>query len=660
MLVVPGDRDWRRGEDGVKRLEALLDSAFGGDVLTPGDQAGGPREMEPAEGLRLVALDTAWWLLDPDEQPAGEAEDQDVRSPSDVARIFEQILVDRDDDRVVVLAHHPLISRGPYAGYRVDPLSGFVAQTLGTGTQDLSSPRYRQLRAGLGGLAAGHDRLVWAASHDRILMTHLDVVNTLRQQVHLVSGTGGGEVATSGASGALAVASRPGYQRLVYYEDGRLWAETVEVDPATGASEVTFRVEVAGPNAELVDTQVPDLVDPADLPDDIGGTVTLAADEDFVTERFSTGAFTRALFGDNYRDVWKTDVEFPVLDLGTEAGGLVPVKRGGGLQTTSLRLLGADGHEYGLRLLEKSGLAQVPYALRDGLVGDVVLELRAAMAPYGALVASPLARAVGVAQPDPHHRLRPRRPAPGPLPRDVRRPAGALRGPARRRRLGRARLRGHDRRGLGGQAARGVARGPGPPRRPAGLPPRAPARPAHLRLGPPRRPVAVGRLRARRAGPDADRRRRHQGQGLRPHRARPRLRLLRHRRPAPAGAPEVRPPAPAVRGRLRQHPGPDPERVLPGPPLPRRPRPRRLARDRPGRAGRAHRRRHRAGRARAPGPDLRPGGRLLDLVAQGPPRPARRGGRRLLPAARPAPSTCSAATSASCSRPSASRTARWT
>ncbi len=401
VLVVPGDRDWRRGADGVQRLEALLDSTLGGDVLTPGDQSGGPREMEPAEGLRLIALDTAWWLLDPEDRPAGEAEDQDVRSPSDVARIFEQILIDRDDDRVVVLAHHPLISRGPYAGYRSNPFSGFVAQTLGTSSQDLASPRYRQLRDALGSLAKTHDGLVWAASHDRILMTERDVVSTLGQQVHLVSGTGGGEVSTSGRAGALAVASRPGYQRLVYYANGRLWTETVEVDPATGAPTVTFRAEVSGPNAELVDTQVPDSVATPDLPGNLGGTVTLAADEDFVTERFSNGGFTRALFGKNYRDMWKTPVEFPVLDLGTEAGGLVPVKRGGGLQTTSLRLLGGDGHEYGLRLLEKGGLAQVPYSLRDGLVGDVVLELRAAMAPYGALVAAPLAQAVGVAQPDP-------------------------------------------------------------------------------------------------------------------------------------------------------------------------------------------------------------------------------------------------------------------
>ena len=401
VIVVPGDRDWEQGEDGVKRLEDLLDDAFGDDVLTPGDQSGGPRESSPAEGLRLIALDTAWWLLPDGDRPEGEAEDQDVRSPSDVARIFEQILVDRDDDRVVVLAHHPLISRGAYAGYRTDPFSGIASRTLGLGVQDLASPRYRALRAGLRPLARTHDGLVWAASHDRILMTLRDAASPLDRQLYLVSGTGGGEVSAAGTAGVLAVASRPGYQRLVYYADGRLWAETVEVDPATGRSEVAFRVEVSGPNAELVDTEVPDVVAQADLPDNLGGTVTLAADQDFVTPRFKNSGLTRTFFGANYRDVWKTPVDFPVLDLGTEAGGLTPVKRGGGLQTTSLRLLGEDGNEYGLRLLEKSGLAQVPLALRDGLVGDIVLELRAAMAPYGAIVASPLARTVGVAQPDP-------------------------------------------------------------------------------------------------------------------------------------------------------------------------------------------------------------------------------------------------------------------
>ncbi|WP_420455344.1 BamA/TamA family outer membrane protein [Rubrivirga sp.] len=399
VVVVPGNRDWERGEDGVQRLEDLLDDAFGDDVLTPGDQAGGPREWEPAEGLRLIALDTAWWLLDADERPAGEAEDQDVRTPGDVARIFEQIVVDRDDSRIVVLAHHPILSRGPSAGYRSNPLAGLASRTLGLSGQDLASPRYRALRGALGRVAETHDGLVWAASHDRILQTYERVVNPLRSQTHLVSGTGGGEADPAGGAGARYVSSRPGYQRLVYFANGRLWTETVELDDA-GTPQVVFRAEISGANPELVDTEVPDAVDPDDLPP-LDRTVTLAADEDFVTDRFQNDAFTRALFGENYRDVWKTPVEFRTIDLGTEAGGLVPVKRGGGLQTTSLRLQAGDGHEYGLRLLEKSGLAQVPTELRDGLVGDVVLELRAAMNPYAALVAAPLATAAGVPQPDP-------------------------------------------------------------------------------------------------------------------------------------------------------------------------------------------------------------------------------------------------------------------
>ncbi len=401
VVVVPGDRDWKQGEDGVKRLEDLLDDAFGTDVLTPGDQAGGPREDEPAEGLRLIALDTAWWLLDAGDRPAGEAEDQDVRTPGDVARILEQIILDRDDSRIVVVAHHPLQSRGGYAGYRANPASALVSRTFGLSRQDLAAPTYRQMREVLDRVVGLHDGLVYAAAHDPILLTLTDVRSTLSTQTYLVSGTAGGETGGVGANGALYAAARPGYQRLVYYANGRLWQETVEVDPATGATEVTFRTEITGPNRELVDTRVPEEVPAADLPDEIGGTVTMATDADFVSPRFKNDKLTRAIFGKNYRDAWKTPVEFEVLDLGTEAGGLTPVQKGGGLQTTGLRLQGADGHEYGLRLLEKSGLAQIPYELRDGLVGDIVLEVRAAMSPYAALAASPLARAAGVAQPDP-------------------------------------------------------------------------------------------------------------------------------------------------------------------------------------------------------------------------------------------------------------------
>ena len=46
--------------------------------------------------------------------------------------------------------------------------------------------------------------------------------------------------------------------------------------------------------------------------------------------------FKRFLLGDHYRKEWAEPVEVEVLDLETQAGGLMPVRIGGGLQTKSL------------------------------------------------------------------------------------------------------------------------------------------------------------------------------------------------------------------------------------------------------------------------------------------------------------------------------------
>ena len=401
VVVLPGDRDWRQGRAGVKRLEGALYSALGDSVLTPGDQAGGPRDIQLADGLRLFALDTAWWLLDPDDRPKGEADGETVRTPADVVALLEKAIADRDDDRIIVVGHHPIRSNGAYAGQRtlgrslltlgVGPL---VGQTLGTGSQSLASDHYREMRGVLDGVLTAHDRLVYVSAHDRALETFDAVRSETNRQTYLVSGTGGGrtEAAVAGR-GASHVLARPGYQRLVYFADGSLWAETVAVDG--GQTRVVFRSEVAGADPERVDPEVPESVQ-GQIPANVGGTVTVAPDALFATGPFRNGGVQRFVWGGGYRDTWGTPVRFPVLDLGTEAGGLTPVKEGGGNQTTGLRLAGADGREYGLRLVEKGGTGQLPPELRDGLAGDVVLDLRSAQTPYGAIAAYPLSRAAGV------------------------------------------------------------------------------------------------------------------------------------------------------------------------------------------------------------------------------------------------------------------------
>ncbi len=403
VVAIPGDRDWAEGKAGVKRLEGALYAALGDSVLTPGDQSGGPRDIELAPGLRLLAIDTAWWLRDPDKQPDGHYDGENVRSPADVATFLEQTIEDRDDDRLIVVGHHPIVSNGPYAGQRTVGqaiatlgLGPLIGQTVGTSGESLASERYRVMRDALDRLFRRQDRLVYASSHDRSLQTFDVVRSETSRQAYLISGTGGGRATPAVAGrGAAAIVPKPGYQRLTYYADGRLWAETVEVDVRAGTSRVVFRHEIADSNNELINPDIPETT-AGDLPRNLGGTVVAPTDVNFLTGPFRNSSFQRTFWGAGYRDVWATPVAMPVLDLGTEAGGLVPLYQGGGNQTTGLRLQGADGREYGLRLVEKGGTGQIPEELRDGVAGDVVLDLRSAQTPFGALVAYPLSRAAGV------------------------------------------------------------------------------------------------------------------------------------------------------------------------------------------------------------------------------------------------------------------------
>ena len=52
------------------------------------------------------------------------------------------------------------------------------------------------------------------------------------------------------------------------------------------------------------------------------------------------------LLGRGHRQLWVTPIEVDILDLASHGGGLTPVRRVGGLQTSALALVGADGAEF--------------------------------------------------------------------------------------------------------------------------------------------------------------------------------------------------------------------------------------------------------------------------------------------------------------------------
>src|SRR5687767_8890599 len=113
-------------------------------------------------------------------------------------------------------------------------------------------------------------------------------------------------------------------------------------------------------------------------------------------ERYGASSFHQWIFGSGYRDLWVTPVRVPVLDLRTVAGGLKPVKEGGGRQTRTLHLRGGDGRAYVFRSVDKYVEKALPSGIAGSPSGALLQDEISLFNPSGAPMVPPLLSAVGV------------------------------------------------------------------------------------------------------------------------------------------------------------------------------------------------------------------------------------------------------------------------
>ncbi|MGD2134994.1 MAG: BamA/TamA family outer membrane protein [Gemmatimonadales bacterium] len=113
-------------------------------------------------------------------------------------------------------------------------------------------------------------------------------------------------------------------------------------------------------------------------------------------ERYQAGAFRRLLLGGDYRDLWTTPLEAPVLDFDSVRGGLTPIATAGFGQSIALRLTGPDGRGYVVRSLDKNPLQRLLPELRGTLAEAIVQDQISALHPLAGLVVDPLMSATGI------------------------------------------------------------------------------------------------------------------------------------------------------------------------------------------------------------------------------------------------------------------------
>ncbi|HXV91069.1 MAG TPA: metallophosphoesterase [Gemmatimonadales bacterium] len=259
ILLIPGNHDWDHGgADGwaaVRRQEAFV--AARGAVLLPGGGCPGPAVIDVGTRLRLVLIDTQWWLHG-GARPEGGDGGCGPGSRGGVVDSLRGALRDAGSRHVAVLGHHPLATGGPHGGHftwreHIFPLTEVVpwlwlplpvigsayplARMNGWSDQDMSGRGNREMRDSLVAAFATRPPLVYAAGHEHAVQV-LDGVGAR----HLIVSGAGRFAHTSSVTaipGTRFAASTGGFARLDVLTDGRVRLGVILAD-AAGRGEEAF------------------------------------------------------------------------------------------------------------------------------------------------------------------------------------------------------------------------------------------------------------------------------------------------------------------------------------------------------------------------------------------------------------------------------------
>lgn len=246
-LFVPGNHDWAQGApDGwgnIVRQERFINTEGAGLFgMEPRDGCPGPVVVDVGEVLRVIAIDTHWWLHPSTKGGPGRCNPGTEDSVVDSLRV---VLATAGDRRTVVVAHHPIISGGSHGGYFDWPTYLFPfhpwARVAGLfARQDVTGREYRHMRSQLARAFVVDTPTVYAAGHEHNLQVFRGSAERRDPANYLVvSGAGiyGHTTATRRITGTRYVREASGYQRITFLRDGRARLSVMVVDAEGNATE---------------------------------------------------------------------------------------------------------------------------------------------------------------------------------------------------------------------------------------------------------------------------------------------------------------------------------------------------------------------------------------------------------------------------------------
>lgn len=219
-VFIPGNHDWGHkfgaaGEQRIKNQEAFLERRRAQGIrvkFLPTAGTPGPGIVDIGRHTRIVIIDTAWWLLSPNDQEKQQLMDRLLQTMSTAA-----------GRAVILAAHHPYKSASAHGG--VQPIwAGLGLKWLltksGAALQDLNSLPYRDF---LDRLEVIFERtgppLMFAGGHDHVLQV-IKGTRDLDPRFMIVSGAGSKISRVGHIDGMIYRGNEPGYMRMTVKKNG--------------------------------------------------------------------------------------------------------------------------------------------------------------------------------------------------------------------------------------------------------------------------------------------------------------------------------------------------------------------------------------------------------------------------------------------------------
>jgi hypothetical protein len=411
--IIPGNHDWRSGGiKAIKRQEKFVEKALGrGNFFLPDNACGDPTWVDLSDDLGMIVLDSEWWLSNWNKQP-GINNDCDVKSRAEMMSAYLNLLKKKRDKVIIVAFHHPLFTNGPHGGNfapktHIFPLTEFSHNAWvplpGLGSlyallrknvgvrQDLYGSLYNEFKQSILSSSEPYDNLIFVAGHEHTLQHHE------AEGHHFIVSGAGAKASPARATGAARFTyGNQGFVRLDVYEDRSAWAHFYGLEDKR-LKEI-YRVQVHFSVPESVPASYDEFFEYKD-----STTTTIYPGEE------KTG-LNRLLWGDLHRELYYQEVAVPSLNLEDQHGGLIPVRKGGGMQTNSLRLEDTNGKEYVLRALRKDASRLAGGLMEGTVLSDIMTDIYTFTHPYSAYVVPEMAEAAGVYHTNPQLVYLPKQP----------------------------------------------------------------------------------------------------------------------------------------------------------------------------------------------------------------------------------------------------------